>query len=292
MGLQAVHSFELASPMMLELISDITLADRSHVITVFAHGYLHQREALTGGDGKIEIDGRSFAVWRHSPRPLTAIEGSLYSWLKDESRPVAQQIAAQTLAVLATTELERWERAPFQKTPSAWPQTAQPQSSHAEPAVAEWERVHKLLPLGRLSLLAALPRKKEVRTQVWPLMAQVIEMQQHFDKGRTYRQIVASLRSKNSSAASQAQEGSATIVPMVLQRWRTFGDEGVNTLAHGLSRALEVYRYRWLILALLLISYMVACNAVQRLKVALSQPSSPPEIQQPATADQETHGNR
>src|SRR6185369_14403731 len=46
MGLQAVHNFEIVASMLVELISEITLADRHNVVSVFARAYLNQRAQL------------------------------------------------------------------------------------------------------------------------------------------------------------------------------------------------------------------------------------------------------
>jgi hypothetical protein len=286
MGLQAVHSFELAAPMMLELISDITLADRFYVITVFGRAYLHQREALTGGDEKLEIEGRSFSVWTRSARPLTAIEVSLFSWLKDDSHQVAQQVAAQTFAVLVTTELERRERELLARrwTESAAQTSQVSATSSMIVAASEPERLRKLHPLGWMAVFLTAPKEKELRTQIWPVMAEVIQMQQGLGGQQQYEKVAASLQGKS----TQPQVATSALVPTVLYRWGNVVDTGVKNLSHTLGRALEFYRYRWLILGLVFVGYLIACSAVKSWVSDLAQPSRPAATQQPA----EPVGNR
>ena len=213
MGLQAVHNFELAASMLIDLISEIALPDRANVVSIFSRAYLNQRETLTGGDGEIVIGGHSYPIWLRTPRPLTSIEVSLYTWLRDSSHPVARQVAVQAFAAFAATELERKERAVTPVQPQA---ITAPVSRPAVVEVARKQRrLRHLSPLAHLAVLAAAPLQRPVRSLLRPVLAEAIGV----DSALT-----------------------------VIEKWRTTDDATMQSLARSLRVALSFFRWRWVIL--------------------------------------------
>jgi len=277
MGLQAVQNFELAAPTLLELISEITLADRLHVVSVFVRAYLKQREHLSGGDEIIDFEGRFFPTWTSSSRPFTAIELSLFSWLRDDNHPVAQQVAVQTFAAISTSGLEVKERILTSQRLKPGVVVSQRTSILKRP-----KRLRRLNPLGEMALLFMAPRKEEDRALLRPVMAEVLAVQ------RTYRPLPTSregtAQGPNSGSAAQVLQTlpQSLLLPSVLGKWRTAPDSAVNDLARTLSRTLLFYRFRWIIVAIFLYASAIAYIGVRDWINKLF-PQQPAPVEQPAT---------
>jgi hypothetical protein len=265
MGLQAVESFELVSSSLMELVSEITLADRLHVVTVLARAYLRQREQMDGGDEQIEIGGRKYQVWLDSPRPLTAIETALYTWLRDEHHPVAQQVAIQTFAAIAATELDRQERTlPFRRPPAL--PAAPPSIVRLSP---DLPRLRTAGFLGRAAVILATPRRKETRALLHPIMAEVIEVQR-LEPTRFFEAVTAHVEQGNSAQPGQATPHRNLLLPMLLARWQATGQEGLQGLVRTLGIALDLFRWRWAILLTLAVSCGLLVHDVRDWKRAFS----------------------
>jgi hypothetical protein len=253
MGLQAVESFELVASTLVELISEVTLADRFHVVSVLVRAYLRQREHLVGGDGEVELGGRTFQVWIRSPRPLTPIETSLYGWLRDGEHPVAQQVALQTLAAIAATEVEQKEREMASPRP--------PEAGEARPVTRiapNAPRLRRLDFLGRMAVFLAAPRRKEIRPLLIPLVAEVIEVLRA-DRRGVFETIAATAGGGPIRVSSEKPTISRKpILPVVLARWQVIGEEEVRRLARILSVAVDVTRWRWVIL----LAVAVSCGLI------------------------------
>jgi hypothetical protein len=243
-GLQAVHNFELAAPILVELIAEITLPDRLHVVSIFVRAYLYQRERLTDGDEEIEIAGRRFQIWTRSPRPLTAIEQSLYSWLRDDRYPVAQQVAVQAFAAFSATPLEKGERSFAPQPRPAGRPVVQNDSILVNP-----ERLHDLPALGHFALFLAIPRKRRMRKLLKPVMAEVLDIRQTDQSGHGYDAIAAAASQNDRKAPPVSSPVSPSIMETVLLRWRLAFDHDVRSLTRTLEAALAIYRWRWPILA-------------------------------------------
>jgi len=256
LGLQAVDHFELVASTLVELISEITLADRLHVVSVLTRAYLRQREQLEGGDEELVLGERKFQIWTRSLRPLTAIEAALYAWLRDEGHPVAQQVAIQTFAAMSASELERREREMASRRPPVVAIARQPIVRIA----ANPPRLHRLSLLGRLAALSATPRRKEIRAQLLPVLAEVIEVRR-VERSRVFETVAATA---GGAASQEAPPGPARpvmpapLLPMVLKRWQGRGDEAIQHLSRSLGIALDIFRWRWAILA----TAVLACYLV------------------------------
>lgn len=283
MGLQAMQHFELVSSTLVELISEVTLADRLHVVTVLARAYLRQREQLKGGDEEIEIDGRTFQVWIHSQRPLTAIEKALYSWLQDEYHPVAQQVAIQTFAAIAATELECRERAlPFRLDPA--PDIPPPSIVRLAPNPP---RLHTAGFLGQMAVALATPRQREARPLLNPIMAEVIEVRR-LEPTRFFESMTASSgQTGRKVLPGQGTPSRSPLLPMLLSRWQATGEEGVQSLVRSLGIALDLFRWRWPIVLTLAVSCVLLVHDVREWQWALGKSISIEEqstIQQRSSA--------
>jgi len=96
MGSQLRRNFEELKSKLLEVTTEITLKERDEVVNILTDIYLDQRRKLTGGDTEIEVENYYFRVWLDTTkRPQTAVENTILNWLKDDSKPLAQEIATQ-----------------------------------------------------------------------------------------------------------------------------------------------------------------------------------------------------
>ena len=223
-GLLGLHDFELVAPLLMDVISQVALSERGNVVSVFVRAYLKQREHLTGGDGEVESGGRTYQIWTRTSRPLTLIETSLYSWLRDGNHRVARQIAAQTFAAFAATDLERREST----IGGGRERNRLPAPRAAALRVAEHpRRLRRLHPVGYLAVFLVAPLRRRVRSLLLAVMAEVIEID----------------RSKPSPEALQAP-GVQPRVDALLDRWRTGDDQEMRRLAGSVRIALGLFRLR------------------------------------------------
>jgi hypothetical protein len=274
MGLQAVDNFDLVSATLMELISEVTLPDRLHVVTVLARAYLKQREHMKGGDDELDIDGRTFQVWTRSPRPLTAIETSLYAWLQDEQHPIAQQVSIQTFAAIAATELDQKERAlASRRAPAASP----PQPAAIRISL-DAPRLRKTSILGHMAVFLSAPRKKSTRDLILPILAEVIEVQRA-ERRRIFDDVAATASGAPKRLQAGGKPGNIVkkLFPVVLARWQAMGEDGVRELALAMSHALDFFRWRWAILLTAILSCGLLYHDVTDWQWALGASLSPSE---------------
>jgi hypothetical protein len=232
-GLQGSDHFELVAPILMELISEVTLQDRENVVSVFVRAYLKQREELDGGDGEIESGGKTYQVWLRSQRPPTAIESSLYQWLRDRKQPVARQIAAQTFAAFAATDLERKERSlgvRQEKKPVAAPRPA------FLPMTPIQRRLRLMSLFGYLTVLIGAPLRRYL---LWPVMAELLAIER--------RQEGAAVLSAPSFWTSFTPLSLPSVSP-VFDRWQVNDDKEVSRLARSARATFKLFRWRWPIL--------------------------------------------
>jgi hypothetical protein len=272
--IQTQRDYGLAAQLLHALLARVTLADRPAVVELAVRTYLHQRQQLGGGEQRVEVGGRSYAVWLGSVRPLTGLEASLYSWILDDTRPVAQQLAVDIFAALTDTALDREER----RLQTARPQTVEAGgggSPSLGPRLAAAE-VHDLSLLGHLAVLLAAPRKPQLRPILKPLLAEVI----------------VERRRPAAPAVTPAQAGSSSAPPgptsherieAVLARWLGVRNSATNAIAAYLRRALRFYGWRWaLVLAMglaLFASYRLGragWTALMRQRAAVEEPAQLP----------------
>src|SRR5262249_52743560 len=108
--------------------------------------------------------------WTDGTRPLTGVEVTLYGWLLDRSRPVAQQLAVDIFGAFAASPLEHEERLLLRSRPRA----AAVRNGGGAATAAEPEG--RRLPLfGHLAVNVATLRREELRPLLRPLMAEVID---------------------------------------------------------------------------------------------------------------------
>jgi hypothetical protein len=240
-GLQALHDFEPVAPMLMELISEITLADRINVVSVFVRAYLKQRGQLSGGDGELEVGGKTYQIWTRSPRPLTPIETSLYSWLRDEDHPVARQVAALTFAAFAATELERKERDfGAEQEPSPGPNA--PTVFRVAPNP---RRLRRLPFFGHLAVFFAAPLQKSARRLIRPVMAEMIDIERDPQRGSLEAALAAASRGSAPSPDNRLSPAGTPFVWTVFDRWRANDDQEVQGLASSARKAFDLFRWRW-----------------------------------------------
>ncbi|HKV09413.1 MAG TPA: hypothetical protein VJ725_14815 [Thermoanaerobaculia bacterium] len=234
---QAVRNFELVALILQDLLSHISLHDRPAAVEVFVRTYLHQRQRLPGGDWKVEIGDKIYGVWIDSQRPLTEIEASLYSWIMDDSRPVAQQLAIDIFEAMAETALERAERQ-LRQLRRTRPRLVLPP---VEETIRTPPTVHPIPLLGRMAVFLAAPRKKKVREILRPLVAEFLIVGK---RSFAPRAVV------NSEEARPSQTEKPRIrVEALLQRWTGVANDATKAIARHLRRALTIYRWRWEILS-------------------------------------------
>ena len=184
---------------------------------------------------------------------------SLFSWLRDDNHPVAQQVAVQTFAAISTSGLDAKERTLALHRKLSPGMAASRRTS----ILKNPKRLRRLNPLGEMSLLFMAPRKEEVRALLRPVMARPwlssvpTGLCQPPRKARRKGLSASSYSGHtNSAAGASASCGPGEIC--------TAPDSAVNDLARTLSRTLLFYRFRWIIVADLLV---LQPSLIQRLGV-------------------------
>jgi hypothetical protein len=253
------QNFEVFSQLLQELVAEIDLADRPDAIQVFKQTYLWQRLQLTGGDRTVQIDGGVYALWKPGTRPLTDIEGLLYSWLLDTSCPSAQQIAVDVFDALSQTPVDQSEAQLSSENPL---QIAISGVSPGEKRSAV--KLHMLSLLGSLALRTART-KPEVQATLQPLLAEMIALLQ---KGQWIR------------------------LWTILNRWKQMPENAASrVIAQLLHRPLTHYRWRWLWITVIASLAFLAYHQVPRLYQAAAhaiQADAPAPAFQPESAVEQT----
>jgi hypothetical protein len=217
------------------------------VVDVFAWTYLYQRSQLRGGNQRISVGGTLYDVWTDSTRPLTDIEAILYGWLLDSSRPIVQQLAVDVFDRLGRTDLEKAER----KLPVRQPEVAgvaQAMASAGRPQ----PQIHSLPVLGRLAVYCVAPRKPQVRSTLQPLLAEMIALQK-----------VSRLPRPPSAPTSPSRPPEVQRDPaeVLFERWGAMPNDATRAVARLLRRSFSLYRWRWVILLMILFSGIVIYRA-------------------------------
>lgn len=266
---------DLAAQILPRLLSRLTIEDRPQVVALAVRSYLHQRQRLEGGDRKLELDGRSYRVWTDGTRPLTGIETTLYGWLFDSSRPVAQQLATACFSAFAATALEREERRLLRERP----QTVA-LSGGGRGVYNAGPEVYSLNLLGHLAVVVATPGREEVRPLLRPLMAEVI-----VERRRQLAIMAERLRQKRKAkkgkgaAAPESEDPNqiesawdAERIERVLERWGKVRNRSAQALAGYLKRAVLFYRWRWGMVAIIGILLLELAHLYRQAELALAEP--------------------
>lgn len=266
---------DLAARILPRLLSRLTIEDRPQVVALAVRSYLHQRQHLEGGDRKLELDGRSYRVWTDGTRPLTGIETTLYGWLFDSSRPVAQQLATACFSAFAATALEREERRLLRERPRTVAL-----SGGGTGAYNAGPEVYSLNLLGHLAVIVATPGREEVRPLLRPLMAEVI-----VERRRQLAIMAERLRQKRKAkkdkrVAAPETESSAEMesfwdaerIERVLERWGKVRNRSAQALAGYLKRAVLFYRWRWAMVAVIGILLFELAQLYGRADRAVAEP--------------------
>jgi hypothetical protein len=280
---QAVRNFELVALILQDLLSHISLHDRPAAVEVFVRTYLHQRQRLPGGDWKVEVGEKIYGVWIDSQRPLTEIEASLYSWIMDDARPVAQQLAIDIFEAMAETALERAERQ-VRLHRRTGPRLVLPP---VEASIRTPPMVHPLPLFGRLAVLLAAPRKRKVREILHPLVAEFLVVQK---RNLAPRAVVSSEEVRPAQA-----EKPRVRVEALLQRWTGVANDATKAIARHLRRALAIYRWRWgIVSATLLTAGLLYMGGLALYHYVLTRLSSPEveEAQSGASSAEEAHSTQ
>jgi hypothetical protein len=271
-ALQAVENqtrpdLELAARLLPDLLTRLAFADRPQVTALAVRSYLFQRQQLAGGDRKLEIDGRSYAVWTDGARPLTGVERTLYGWLVADDRPVAQQVAVDAFAAIAATPLDREERRLLAAQP---PEAALGAGS----AFAASPEVRGLNPFGHLAIVLATPGKEELRPLLRPLLAEVIAR-----RGR-YLQILSARQRRARRPQGQGGAGSQPLtvdpeiwrIGVILDRWKGVRNDYAQALAGYLRKAVFFYACRWAIVLVAALLLDGAARLYGRADLAVREP--------------------
>ncbi len=266
--LQAVRNFELVALILQDLISQVSLTDRPAAVEVFVRTYLAQRERLPGGDARVAIGPLVYGVWTESVRPLTEIEAALFSWVLDDRRPIAQQLAVDIFEALAETALERAEARMPRGAPAARSVVA---SRLAAGTLEQRPQLHRLSLLGRMAVYLAAPRKRHVRALLRPLLAELLVV----------RRRTSALRAEFTSEtlrpriAGQPRLRAAAL----MDRWAGVANDATRAMVRHLARALNFHRWRWGIVAGVFVAVVVGFVGGRALYQRMSEAShstSPP----------------
>jgi hypothetical protein len=271
LGLQAVENFELVSTPLKDLISEATLQDRLHIISILVRAYLRQREQLKGGDEEIEIGGRKFQVWSRSVRPQTVLEASLYSWLQDDQNPVAQQVAVQTIAAMAATELDQKER----EVASRRPPVAPPARLNVVRVDPNPPRLRRLNRLGRMAVFLTAPHRKDLRARLSPIVAEAIEVRRA--ERFYFFDVAGGNRTAGSSSGTAPRPVTPSLQPAVLKKLAAAGDQGLQRLGRSVGIALDIYKWRMPIVLALALSCGLLYYDIKIWQESFSDPLSVPE---------------
>jgi len=110
-GCQANRAFDQAEPELQDLVSrQITQKERQEVAEILTKIYLAQRANLPGGEQYIEVNQKRYPVWLNSTRPLTTVESAMLRWAKNDRNPMAQQVATNVAALVASKLEQEEER--------------------------------------------------------------------------------------------------------------------------------------------------------------------------------------
>lgn len=233
---QALQNFELVVQLLQDLLSQIHLQDRPAVVEILAKTYLHQRQHLSGGDGRLVADGRRYEVWMESPRPLTEIEATLYGWLLDNAHPIVQQLAVDVFDRLGRTSLEVNEKRMRAQRPVALRDELPAGDFGRKPK----SQVRRLPVLGYAALFFTAPRKPQVRVTLGPLLAEIIAL----------RRVWIAPKPDPQKTQPHPLEVSRPPATILLERWNTVANDSTKAIAGLLRRALFLYRWRWLFISL------------------------------------------
>lgn len=107
-GLQAERAFEQIEPQLQELVTSIKPKERQDIAEILTEIYLEQRANLPGGEQYIEVNQKRYPVWLNSTRPLTTVESAMLRWAKNDRNAMAQQVATNVAALVAS-KLEKEE---------------------------------------------------------------------------------------------------------------------------------------------------------------------------------------
>jgi hypothetical protein len=236
---QALQNFELVVQLLQDLLSQIHLQDRPAVVEIFAKTYLHQRQRLSGGDRRVEVEERRYEVWMESPRPLTEIEATLYGWLLDSGHPIVQQIAVDVFDRLGRTSLEVEERAMRARRPVV----ARNELPAGDFGRKPKSQVRRLPVLGYAAIFCTAPRKPQVRVTLRPLLAEIVALKRVWTAPKPDRR----------KAAPQPLEFPKPPATVLLERWNTVANDSTKAVAGLLRRALFFYNWRWLFIGMVLL---------------------------------------
>lgn len=92
----AEDNFADLNIILQETISYLDSVDRQQMLDIISSKYMVQREGLSGGDLKKEINGKCYHLWIHpeaSPRPSLPIEKMVDDWLNNSIKTKVAQIA-------------------------------------------------------------------------------------------------------------------------------------------------------------------------------------------------------
>lgn len=272
---QALQNFEMVVRLLQDLLSQIQLQDRPAVVEIFAKTYLHQRQRLSDGDQKIEVDDHSYNVWMDSPRPLTEIEATLYGWLLDSAHPIVQQLAVDVFDRLGNTNLEIAERRLRAARPIVPASFVPSEGADRRPQ----PQVRPLPLLGQAAVFCVAPRKPPVRTTLQPLLAEIIALQ----KIPVPR---PAPRLAGPQVIHQPLEIPRSPVAGLLERWGGVPNDATKAVADLLGRAFSFYKWRWGIISFaLLLTFSihrgvpVIYHKIQEYRAAASKnPSTTPDV--------------
>jgi hypothetical protein len=218
--LQARRNFSKATSLLQDLAGEIALDERTALIHSLNAAYLEQREALAGGDSTVLIDGRRYPIWTRSLRPRTEVEEILYRWLADDRRPVAQQLAFESLASFLATEVDQRERKLAAHRESEF-------SAYVAGEALGGPRRSSLRPLSLLGFLAAYLATLRHRTFLPALRALLPELIHWW------------------------QSPGRSVSLLLLQKLRSGPETGLQKTSRLLATALELFRYRAAILTII-----------------------------------------
>jgi hypothetical protein len=95
---QTRRYFKKVASHLQDLVANLSRSEGDKIVQTLTEIYLEERASLNNGDGEIKVNGRYYQIWTNlEQRPRTPIEKAMDDWAKAEQKPVAQEIAIQSL---------------------------------------------------------------------------------------------------------------------------------------------------------------------------------------------------
>lgn len=159
------------------LLEQVTPVEREYVVSLFLELFLHERDKLKDWDEIIKVDGRNYKGWIRTERHRTQLEEIIESWVQDESRPNAQQIAFRLQLALFSHPVGREEerlREVRRKADAEEERKRQVAGNQEDEVNPELPRPERISVLAWLAIFLATFRQPSRRAKIRGLFVEIL----------------------------------------------------------------------------------------------------------------------